>query len=235
MASDEIIPDVTSDAAGAPSAEPVTRDRDELHERLLNAAAEAFAEHGYAGARVQQIAGRAGLTTGAMYNRFSGKSALLNEALDQYTDDLLIDLAAANLSATDVLAALGSNLLEQDDDRKTMLLLEAFVAARREPEIAERLRPRMADDRARMAKLVDEEKGDGTFDPALDTQAIVTFCQAVGLGMQLLQSIDADLPRRTHWEQLLARLIGALEPPTQSREAAVATTDESTEDQQPQD
>lgn len=194
-------------------AEPDT-ERDEIHERLLNAAAEVFAEHGYAGARVQQIAGRAGLTTGAMYNRYSGKSALLNEALDQYTDDLLIDLAAANLSATDVLAALGSNLLEQDDDRKTMLLLEAFVAARREPDIAERLRPRMADDRARMAKLVDEEKSDGTFDPALDTQAIVTFCQAVGLGMQLLQSIDADLPQRAHWEELLGRLIGSLAPPS---------------------
>ena len=54
---------------------------DEIRAKLIDAAAQVFAEEGYSGARVQSIAERAGLTTGAMYNRFSGKSELLLEAL----------------------------------------------------------------------------------------------------------------------------------------------------------
>lgn len=185
---------------------------DPRREALLAAAAEIFAEHGYSGARVQQIAQRAEMTTGAMYNRFKSKSDLLNEALDRYAKDLLDDLERADLSASDILAALGSNLLEPSDDRETMLLLEAFVAARREPEIAARLRPRMADDRQRLAKLVDHEKVEGSLDGDLDTAAIVTFCQAVGLGMQLLKAIDSELPGTSEWDDLLSRLIGSLYP-----------------------
>ena len=48
---------------------------------LIKAAAEVFAERGYAGAGVAEIARRAGVTTGAIYSRYSGKSELLLEAL----------------------------------------------------------------------------------------------------------------------------------------------------------
>ena len=44
---------------------------------LIKAAAEVFAERGYAGAGVAEIARRAGVTTGAIYSRYSGKSELL--------------------------------------------------------------------------------------------------------------------------------------------------------------
>ena len=43
---------------------------------LIQAAAEVFAERGYAGAGVAEIARRAGVTTGAIYSRYSGKSVL---------------------------------------------------------------------------------------------------------------------------------------------------------------
>lgn len=189
---------------------------DDLREKLLDAAAEEFAEVGYSGARVATIADRAGVTTGAMYNRFSGKSELLLEALDRYTGNLLAELAAADLSASDVLSALGSELLITEESAAAMLILESFVAARREPEIAERLRPRLADERARLGKLVDEDKSGGAVDATVDTAAIVTFAQAVGLGMQLLKLIDAQMPEPAAWDQLLDRLISAfqLEQPT---------------------
>jgi len=136
---------------------------------------------------------------------------LLLEALDRYTGNLLAELAAADLSASDVLSALGSDLLTTDDSASAMLVLESFVAARREPEIADRLRPRMADERARLGKLVDEDKSGGTLDTSVDTAAIVTFAQAVGLGMQLLKLIDAQMPDPGAWDQLLARLISAVQ------------------------
>src|SRR3954466_3218553 len=51
--------------------EPGTRDR------LLQAAAEVFAERGYEGAAVSDIARRAGFTTGALHGRFRDKAELL--------------------------------------------------------------------------------------------------------------------------------------------------------------
>ena len=184
---------------------------DELRHALITAAAEVFAEEGYSGARVAQIAERAGLTTGAMYNRFSGKSELLLEALDHYTTALLTQLADANLGATDILETVGVALLD-DESPASALLLESFMAARREEDVADRLRPRLADERARLAKLVDAEKADGLVDPTLDTTAIVTFCQSVGLGMRMLSVINADMPDPHAWQQLIVRLLGSVRP-----------------------
>ncbi len=184
---------------------------DAIRFALLAAAAEVFAESGYEGARVQTIAERAGLTTGAIYNRFSGKSELLLEALEAQTTTVLNDLANAELSATDLLASLGDELVV-DDGSASALVLEAFVAARREEGVAERLRPRMADERARLAKLVDADKINGVIDPQLDTTAVVTFCQAVSLGMGMLSAIDSEMPAQSDWRHLIARQLAAVAP-----------------------
>lgn len=51
--------------------------------RLLAAAAEVFAEQGFAGASVDRIASRAGHTVGALYSHFSGKDDLFLTLLDE--------------------------------------------------------------------------------------------------------------------------------------------------------
>lgn len=178
---------------------------------MVDAAAEVFAEQGYSGARVQSIAERADLTTGAIYNRFTGKSELLLEALDRHTNALIAELAAAELGATDILRTIGVALLD-DESPASALLLESFVAARRETDIAERLRPRLADERARLAKLVDAEKADGVIGADIDTAALVTFCQSVGLGMRMLSVIDTEMPEPHSWQQLISTLIESLSP-----------------------
>lgn len=182
---------------------------DPIREALLDAAADVFADAGYAGSRVQEIAERAGVTTGAIYNRFSGKAELLLEALEKHTNKLLETLSSADLSGSDVLALLGASLLRPQGP-SSLLVLESFMAARREPDVAESLRPRLADDRARLAKLVDEEKANGVVDPGIDTTSMVTFCQAVGLGMQLLSTIDTVMPEGQAWDDLIHRLIASL-------------------------
>jgi len=184
---------------------------DEIRIALVNAAAQVFAEEGYSGARVQSIAERAGLTTGAMYNRFSGKSELLLEALDLHTSRLLTELATAELSATDLLETVGVALLD-DQSPASALLLEAFMAARREEDIADRLRPRLADERSRLAKLVDADKTAGVIDGQLDTNAVVTFCQSVSLGMRMLSVIDVEMPNPEAWQKVISVLLASMQP-----------------------
>lgn len=184
---------------------------DEIRAALVDAAARVFAEEGYSGARVQSIAERAGLTTGAMYNRFTGKSELLLEALDLHTTNLVEELAAAELSATDLLQTVGVALLD-DQSPASALLLEAFMAARREEDIADRLRPRLADERARLAKLVDADKDGGIIHHDLDTNAVVTFCQSVALGMRMLSVIDVEMPDPQAWQHVITVLLRSLAP-----------------------
>lgn len=201
---------------GVSQGETVLRDGtdDELRNALLDAAAQVFSEEGYSGARVQQIATRAGLTTGAIYNRFSGKSELLLEALDRHTSAVVKDLSETEMSAADVLETVGVALLAEEGPASG-LLLEAFMAARREEGVAERLRPRLAGERARLGSLVDSDKDAGLLDTELETDAIVTFCQAVALGMRMLSVIETPMPEASDWQQVIARLLAAMTPPSE--------------------
>src|SRR5438105_3425195 len=54
-------------------------------ERLIDAAGEVFTEQGYDGVRVQDIARRAGLTTGAIYANFRNKAGLLLQTINALT------------------------------------------------------------------------------------------------------------------------------------------------------
>ena len=121
-----------SEPAPSPSDDP-TRDR------LVSAAAEVFGEKGYDRAGVAEIARRAGFTTGAIYGRFRGKGELLLAAIEAQTDDELEQLFAEHRfegHATDILTTVGSHLVTDEFDSGQALLLEPFVAARRDPEVA---------------------------------------------------------------------------------------------------
>src|SRR5687767_15926988 len=83
-------------------------------ERLLAAATAVFCERGYDGAGVQEIARRAGLTTGAIYANFRGKADLLFEAIGARSaselDDLLRPQRRKATTAGELLAEMGSHL-----------------------------------------------------------------------------------------------------------------------------
>src|SRR5690606_28679790 len=111
--------------------------------------------------------------------------------------------------ATDILTTVGSHLVTDEFDSGEARLLEAFVAARRDPEVAAMLR-RVIEERTRsLVALVDEAKRTGDIDPDLDTLSIVRFCHAVGLGFLLFGAVDLDRPAPEPWEQLITRRAGA--------------------------
>jgi AcrR family transcriptional regulator len=185
-------------------------ERDEIGDRLVEAAAEVFSEKGYDGARVQEIARRAGLTTGAIYGRFTGKAELLRAAIEAHSSSEFDELFSSNTfdgRVTDILKTVGAHLVTRagaDRTTEQALLLEAFVAARRDPEV-KRLVAEIVETRAsRMAELVTEAKASGLVADELDDLAVVRFCHAVGLGFLL------PLPDAGPWESLIARMVAAL-------------------------
>jgi len=186
---------------------------DPTRDRLLTAAAEVFAEKGYDGAGVQEIARRAGFTTGAIYGRFRGKAQLLLAAMEANSHDEFEELFADHRfegRATDILTTVGSHLVTDEFDSGQALLLEAFVAGRRDPEVAGMLRRIIEERTVSLTALVDEAKSTGAIDPSLDTRSIVRFCHAVALGFLLFGAVDLDRPDPVPWETLIARLVDAV-------------------------
>ncbi len=188
---------------------------DDTTNKLLDAAIEVFAETGYDGARVAEIARRAGLTTGAIYSRYRGKADLLLEALTMRLPGELERVLSSGETPDDVstiLATLGSEVLEDVDELGDGLMLETFAAARREPDLADRLRHRLDDEERQMSKLIEEAKADGVFDPELDTLAVVRFCHSLGLGMFLSRVMGMPMPDPDDWRLVIDRVIESATP-----------------------
>ncbi len=72
-----------SAAKALPSGPPVTRDR------ILDEAEALFAERGFAGTSVRDIASRVDLTAASLYNHFAGKEALYRAVLDRGVQPLV--------------------------------------------------------------------------------------------------------------------------------------------------
>ncbi|MBW6531075.1 TetR/AcrR family transcriptional regulator [Sphingomonas citri] len=69
--------------------------------RLLAAARAAFAEHGYAGASMDELTAAAGLTRGALYHGFGDKRGLLAAVVAQIDGEMAARARAAAASARD--------------------------------------------------------------------------------------------------------------------------------------
>ena len=61
----------------------------QTRQRILDSAAEVFAEHGYSGASMRDIAGRLGITKAALYYHFCSKEDLLEGLVNPVMDALL--------------------------------------------------------------------------------------------------------------------------------------------------
>ena len=190
-------------------------------DRLLAAATAVFSERGYDGAGVQEIARRAGLTTGAIYANFSGKGELLLEAIGNRSadelDDLLRPTGGRSLTAGELLAEMGSHLLDEPDGDGVHagLLIEAFVAARRDPDLSGLVKG-LIDERARnIGAIVDVAKSDGSVAPDVSADALTRFALVLALGSLLYTSIGIDRPDGEEWSTLIRRIVRSLqEDPT---------------------
>ena len=179
---------------------------------LIKAAAEVFAERGYAGAGVAEIARRAGVTTGAIYSRYSGKSELLLEALKRSFVLHLGDAIASALSSEnraenfdqDGVGIRSIGLLANDEWKDhDALFLEAVVASRRDEEIATMLSQRLETAGTFLAKKIDAQKANGAVDSSLDTDALKTYALAMRMGFSVLRSLNYEMPDPEKWQTVL--------------------------------
>jgi AcrR family transcriptional regulator len=117
--------------------------RGTARERLLDAAANLFAERGFRGASVADVAAQAGLTKGALYWHFKSKEelffALLEERVDRHLRALM-DLTGGAPRDQETAARVSSGIAELVDQQRPLVLLmhEYWALAVRDPEVCQR-------------------------------------------------------------------------------------------------
>lgn len=87
--------------------QPARRDPDASRRRILDAATDVFAAQGLDGARVDEIAERAGINKRMLYHYFGNKDDLFSAVLDAVYETICTESAALDLDAGEPAEALG--------------------------------------------------------------------------------------------------------------------------------
>jgi AcrR family transcriptional regulator len=146
---------------------PVTRRRENTRMRLLDAAAEVFAEVGLEGASVEAICERAGFTRGAFYSNFESKDELFLELAGRVArarvDGVRERVAQLERGgqlhdvASDALSLVQQVLDVSGDDRLAILLMsEIRIHALRDPQLGAAYLAQDAQMRASVAQIISD-------------------------------------------------------------------------------
>jgi AcrR family transcriptional regulator len=177
---------------------------------LLDAAAAVFARQGFDGTRIGDVVREAGLSTGAIYGRFPSREALLREAvISRSLPHVDLPSEAAPRRVGDLVARNAAHI-ESGLDANDALVLEAFVAARRHPPIAEALQEAQRRWRSDVQVVVDAAVADASLSPGLDVDSVLYFIRVLRLGRLLLRASGLPAPEQAAWEDLVRVVVGSL-------------------------
>jgi len=179
-------------------------------ERLLELATAVFAQEGYAGVTVRDLAQRMGLTTGAIYAHFRNKAELLVEAIDaRVATDVDRSRGLPETTFRDYLTELNTRVAERADLRA--LLVDGSVAARNDPVVRDHLR---AEQTARLTEWVREYEAAadrGELEAGLDMRAVVLMLWSMELGLGVIEGLGLEPPDAEAWGELTRRFVRAIE------------------------
>jgi AcrR family transcriptional regulator len=187
-------------------------------QRILAAAEEVFAERGYEGAALADIARRAGFTTGAIYGCFRDKAELLLEVVRSVLESQ--QEAAVAYSRLDPgdgalparVAGLADQFVDEAGARQRALVLEAHVAARRDPEVGELLRAFQAGRLEELTRAIERAQEAGEVDAAVDAATVATLFLAIPLGVVVLDAAGVELPSSADWAEVAQHMTTTLRP-----------------------
>jgi AcrR family transcriptional regulator len=182
--------------------------RDQVRTRVLAAAAQVFAERGFAGATTDQVAAAAGFTKGAVYSNFSSKDELFLALMEAEVTERVAAVERGLGEATDLAGALSavSGELSRRDVQQQLLFVELWQRAARDPAARDAFVATRRQLRARVAEVVQRflagHPARAGWDAA--TLTLVLLALLNGLAMESLPDPDA-VP-----DDVLPRVLAAL-------------------------
>ena len=163
--------------------------------RILDAAREVFAEHGYAAGTTNRIAATAAVSVGSLYQYFPNKDAILVELVRDHIEDgtARVLAALATAGAADlpdlVRAVVTAMVAVHADDRRLHQVL--FEESPRPPELLAQLRELEDGAVAVLAERLRQDR------PDLDTPALVARITVVTIESLVHRLVASDRPLDT--------------------------------------
>lgn len=181
---------------------PSLKEAEQLHDRILDSAAELFAKHGYGGTSIESIAAHAGIAKLTLYRRFDDKDALFQAVAIRMSEQLrgeMVEIGEGEGNLLEVLTTVGRHLLN------TVLSPESIVFHRivltesaRLPELCARMYPDTPpDDQNPVRAVFLRFAGHGAL--RIDDIALLNqqFVQAI-IGQPLLRALLGGPPMSAH-------------------------------------
>lgn len=179
---------------------------------LLEAAAEVFAEQGYAGAGVDAIAGRAGVTGGALYRHFASKAELLLEVVAQAVHALPLAerLAATSEPTPDFFSQLVAIYAQPALRRVRRLAIEIHAAASRDAEAARLLLEFNRSMHRSLCEQLERCVAAGAISAALDAERTASLLLVIVMGLAHLDTLEPTLIGDPAFARSLERAVATL-------------------------
>jgi len=183
---------------------------------IIEAAVNAFSQHGYAGTKMVDIADQAGIGKGTIYAYFKSKEELFYEILEWYLNEsnvvAVVGLSALSGPVADQLEALNKSILAYIIEMIPLyrLLLEFWAAStspRMHHRIKETFRREYGNFRHRLASMIKNGMDRGEFQSGIDPEAVAAGIVGAwdALGLQLYFEEGFDI--MTAGEQFIAIMI----------------------------
>jgi AcrR family transcriptional regulator len=188
---------------------------DETKRQLLRAAARVFAERGYEGATIADIARQAGLSTGAIYAHYRSKAELLAEAVRAQGKREASRMLGGDrdLTVTEAMVAMGASLgRRRSRGRSGGLLLEAARAARRDPELAAAMAAELGGGELRFTEVLRRAQAKGAAGFRAPPEIIARFSLMLNLGSVVIDALGLPPVDEQEWEAFMTDLVHGFRP-----------------------
>lgn len=194
------------------------RTRSLSDEVVLERATQIFWRRGYAATSLRDLTQATGLSTAALYNRYTDKDGLFVAVLRRYAEEGLVDRLERlpELKPLDAIGAFFEQLvarsLADPDHRGCLLVNTALDGGALSEEARDLVRSRFRELEVFFSAQLRRAMTEGTLDPDTDVDATATALLGSVFGLRVLARLDPD-PARLR--MLAAQALSVLKsPPT---------------------
>jgi AcrR family transcriptional regulator len=183
-------------------------------ERLLAAARSAFASSGFHGASVEDIASRAGFSTGALYSNFDGKEDLFLVLMEREIDEHSREIAKAVAERSSVAerATGGADrwmtMIEREPEL-LLLFMEFWAYGVRDADVRPKVAARFAQVRRLLTRLIEDGVREFDLQLALPAEQLAVAVDALADGIARQKLADPSAVPDDLMGRVLALLFSA--------------------------
>ncbi len=187
----------------------------ETRTKILDAARRLFGDRGFGQATIEDIAGAAGVSNGALYHHFASKEELFKAILTDHISDQHLEISALVPAASlrEVLERFASYWFEhlRKDHENDPLFAEVWAQAARNPWARQAMTGFIRDGASLIENALRIGQEAGLIRPDVDRHAIATLMYATMQGLFLLWTVNPaalDPEKLTRpWVESMERLL----------------------------